>query len=110
MNVASTRSHKSQWQGAQEDPKQKQDKQQGRAWEGYLSQFKLPSCTYAADRSKAAPHCVRQMYVLLFHTIISLLVLFLVYRKNLPFAPPLPRTVVPFPCALLLCGLLVNAT
>jgi hypothetical protein len=35
MNVTPTQlSNKSQWQGAQEDPKQKQDRAQGRAWAG----------------------------------------------------------------------------
>jgi hypothetical protein len=35
MNAVPTRSSdKSQWQGAQEDPKQKQDRAQGRAWAG----------------------------------------------------------------------------
>jgi hypothetical protein len=35
MNATPTQpSNKSQWQGAQEDPKQKQDRSQGRAWAG----------------------------------------------------------------------------
>jgi hypothetical protein len=35
MNATPTRpSNKSKWQGAQEDPKQNQDRAQGRAWAG----------------------------------------------------------------------------
>ncbi|XP_060559378.1 uncharacterized protein LOC132719604 [Ruditapes philippinarum] len=52
-----------------------------------INRFKLPSSTYAADRSKAAPSiCVPQMYVLLFHTVlVTLLFVSLVVVSSTDF-------------------------
>jgi hypothetical protein len=81
------------------------------------NRFKLPNSIYAADRSKAAPLCVLQMFVYVVSycfgdTFVSVVV-FSSTVSIFPFAPsfyflfipsPLPGSRVPFPCAFWLYG------